>query len=344
MKRSWYRFAAAAAPDVADLYIYGLIGRSLFADDDDAVSAKQFLDELSALPKSVRTIRLHLNSPGGDPFDAVAIANALRSHPAHVLVSIDALAASAASVVAMAGDIVTIAENGVFMIHDARALAFGTGAELRAMADGLDRIDTALITTYRWHSKLSEEEIKELMSATTWMSPSEALEHGFVTEIVAAPDAVEAVLPRASVRALGEIPAPYRARIAAWTAPQSAPAPTPTVDVADVTAVLEATERAGVPFLARPLIAAKVSPAQLKERVAAAGEIRALCRVAKLPELAEMLIRDNVSKATVRAILTTFTAKLDCVEIDAHLPPDERRSAQAGLSVKKVYAERNAAK
>src|SRR5258707_661628 len=117
---SWYRIEALS--DEAEIYVYdeiGLYGRT----------ANDFIQELSQL--NADAIRLHLNSPGGDVFDGIAIYNALKSSTAQITVQVDALAASIASVIAMAGDRVEVANNAQFMIHDARGVGLGTADEMR---------------------------------------------------------------------------------------------------------------------------------------------------------------------------------------------------------------------
>jgi ATP-dependent protease ClpP protease subunit len=99
--RRWYEMVRAEAGDAATIRIFGDIGESWWGD---SVSATSFADELDALGRNVRSIELRINSPGGDMFDGVAIYNTLRNHSARKTVYVDGLAASAASVIAMAGD------------------------------------------------------------------------------------------------------------------------------------------------------------------------------------------------------------------------------------------------
>jgi ATP-dependent Clp protease, protease subunit len=338
--RTWYRIQnAAATPNIADLWIYGIIGASFFADD--AVTAKQLVDELAALPATVETIRLHLNSPGGDPFDALAIANALRQHPARVEVTIEALSASAASIVAMAGDVVRIHDNALMMIHNPYAVAVGDAAEMRRMAEALEAITGALVTTYQWHTSLDEATIVALMNATTWMDADEAVAKGFATEVV---DAVEvaATFPRASLRALGTIPDPYARRIAALITPPPAPARAPEPIAAAPLDILRACEAARLGFLARVLVETQAGPEQLATRIAAAKEIRVICQAAKLDALTEPLVLEGVSLKTVQLLVTTLSARRDDQEIDGALLPNDRGGARPQLRADKIYEARNA--
>jgi ATP-dependent Clp protease, protease subunit len=147
-----------------------------------AFSAKGFLAELGALPERT-PIDLRLNSPGGSVFDAVAIYNALKRHEGPVTVTIDGIAASAASYIAMAGDEVVMPENAFLMIHDPSGLVMGTAGEMRNMAEALDKIAGSLIRGYAAKSGKSDEEIATLIAAETWFDAAEAVEAGFADRI-----------------------------------------------------------------------------------------------------------------------------------------------------------------
>ncbi len=166
---SWYNIRATA--EGAELSIHDEIGAY-------GVSAKDFINELGKLPGDA-ALTLRLNSPGGSVFDAVAIYNALKRHAGPVTVSIDGIAASAASYIAMAGDEVVMPENAFLMIHDPSGLVMGTAADMRAMAEALDKIAGALIKGYAAKSGKAEDEIATLMAAETWFTAAEAVEAGF---------------------------------------------------------------------------------------------------------------------------------------------------------------------
>ena len=146
--RPWYRFQnqVKEGDEAADLYVYDFIGDSW---DGESVTAKKFVAELQALPESVARLNVHINSPGGSVFDAVAIANVLRGHRAKVAVAIEGLAASAATIVAMGGDSIGIADNALFMIHDPYGLTVGNAKEMRKMADALERARDSIVATSR---------------------------------------------------------------------------------------------------------------------------------------------------------------------------------------------------
>lgn len=356
MLRGWYRIVAQADPLVAEIYIYDEIGKSFW--NDEAVGAKQFIDDLAALSAAVTTLRVHVNSPGGDPFDAITIANALRAQSRDkgrkVLVSIDGLAASAATIISCAGDSIEMADNALMLIHqpsgDLRVT--GTAADMRqaadALASALDRITVAFITTYQWVSKLSADALGAMMAKETWMTAEEAVTSGFATEIVSGIKARACFRPEAIGR-LGEIPEAYQAVIAALIerpaqepVPDPAPAPPPEPTAADPVEVLRACNAAGVPELAEELVTAKAPLERVHARVAAAKEVLGLCLTARLPELAADYVKAGTPAAVVRRQLTALTARLDASEIDGHLRPDAGvPKARVLLSPTEIYAARN---
>ncbi|MBW7057647.1 Clp protease ClpP [Paracoccus bogoriensis] len=148
----------------------------------EGVSAKGFLAELGAIPDGA-PILVRINSPGGSVFDAVAIHNALKRHAGTVTVWIDGIAASAASYVAMAGDEIVMPENAFLMIHDPAGLVMGTAADMRAMAETLDKIAATMVRGYAARAGRPEDEIAALMAAETWFDAEEALAAGLATRI-----------------------------------------------------------------------------------------------------------------------------------------------------------------
>jgi ATP-dependent Clp protease, protease subunit len=141
-----------------------------------------------------KDITVRINSPGGSVFEGVAIYNQLKKHNAKIHIAIDGLAASIASIIAMAGDDVEIAENAMMMIHDPWAIAFGNSAELSKLVTLLDQIKTTLVDTYasKTAGKTSAEELSTLMTDETWFTAKEALEKGLVDKIDPNKKAVEA--------------------------------------------------------------------------------------------------------------------------------------------------------
>ena len=167
--KNWY--SICALNEGAEISIYDEIGAY-------GVSAKAFLADLGKLPDKA-PLTLRLNSPGGSVFDAVAIYNALQRHAGTVTVSIDGIAASAASYIAMAGDEIVMPENAFLMIHDPSGMVMGTAADMRAMAEALDKIGSSLLRGYAAKSGKPEGEIAVLMAKEAWLDATEALEMGF---------------------------------------------------------------------------------------------------------------------------------------------------------------------
>jgi len=163
----------------ATIWIYDLIGYDFWTDG--GIVAADFVKEIAEL--KVDTIHLRINSPGGDVFDARAMKTALDQHPANVIAHIDGYAASAASVVALAGDEIEIAEGGFFMIHKAWGLAIGNSEDMIDMAKMLEKVDGSLVTDYQKKSGQKQDQIEEWMRAETWFTAAEALEAGFVDRI-----------------------------------------------------------------------------------------------------------------------------------------------------------------
>lgn len=163
------------ADEETELIIYDVIGWP-FNDASELVRA------VAGIKSTTITVRI--NSPGGDVFDGMAIYNALASHPARVVTRIEGLAASIASVIAMAGREIQAYQNTFVMVHRAWALTVGNTDELRDAADLLDKIDSQLVDIYAARTKSGKKEIKQLMAETTWMTAKEAKEKGFVTSII----------------------------------------------------------------------------------------------------------------------------------------------------------------
>lgn len=173
-----------------ELRLYGEIGPSFFGMIDD-VSVIRALDEL----RDSRKIHVRLNSPGGDYFLGVSISNALRRHPAKIVVHVDALAASAASVIAMGGDRVIMHPGSLIMIHRAWTIAMGNQEDLAKVAETLGKVDSNLIDVYHTRTGLDKAKLKTLVDAETWMSGDEAVQLGFADETDSAATGAQAKVP-----------------------------------------------------------------------------------------------------------------------------------------------------
>lgn len=163
----------------AEIVIYAGIGQD-FWGDGSMISAKQFSDELKKIPETVNTINVRINSPGGDVFDGIAIYNRLKQHKAKKVVYIDGLAASIASIIALAGDEVKIGEGALFMVHLPWTFAYGNRMDLDNTVSRLMDVEEQMVGIYAKKSGLDRAEIRALLEAETWMSAEEAIEKGFV--------------------------------------------------------------------------------------------------------------------------------------------------------------------
>lgn len=173
--QSWYSIKAKAN-DTAEISIYDEIGYW-------GITAKSFSKDLKALGNNLKQINLHIHSPGGDVFDGIAIYNLLKNHPANVTVYIDGLAASMASVIAMAGNEVIMPENAMMMIHKPWGIQGGDAEDMRKYADLLDKVENTLIPAYANKTGKTPEELAEMLSAETWLNGKECVEQGFADKL-----------------------------------------------------------------------------------------------------------------------------------------------------------------
>lgn len=179
-RTDWYRIENAAdTAGAATVHVYDEIGYF-------GVSAQDFVKDLQAI--TADRMDVHINSPGGEVFDGIAIMQALKSHKAHVTVIVDSLAASIASVIAMAGDRVVMARNATMMIHDGHGLAIGNAADMREMADLLDKVSDNIASVYAERAGGDVADWRERMRAETWYSADEAVAAGLADEVMPAPD------------------------------------------------------------------------------------------------------------------------------------------------------------
>jgi len=174
-------FFAKAKGKRADLYIYEAIGEGWAG----GITAKAFMDAVASLGKP-DALDIYINSPGGSVFDGLAIFNILDRFRGEKIVHIDGIAASIASVIAMAGDEIRIAENAMMMIHDPWGMSVGTSADMRKYADALDKTRDSIRGTYVARTKRDAAEVGAMMAAETWMTAAETVAAGFATQAVEA--------------------------------------------------------------------------------------------------------------------------------------------------------------
>lgn len=366
---AWYRFDNQASDQsVLDIYVNDIIGDWIDELINEwyglkaTLTSKAFLNELSGIADSVTTIRLHINSPGGDVFSALTIANALRDQQRTkgrtVETYVDGLAASAASIIAMAGSKVHMADNALLMIHNPWTVAMGEAKDMREAAATLDTIRGAIIASYQWHSQLETDAIAALMDATTWMSADEAVERGFATDSIQGLKAAASITPGALAKMA--VPEQYRDRVAGFV--RAMPTPAPALEV------VRACKAAGFADLADELLAANLTLDQVKaklteataaketaaaaerERTAAstarAEQIRAICKAHGQTARAEFYVTSAKSVDDVKADILTLKAQLDALYIDPTIDPAKGGSGSSApaapvIDAGAIYRDRN---
>lgn len=176
--RDWYTLRNAASPDEAELLLYDEIGGWWGSTAEDVIAELQGVTSPN--------LRVRVNSPGGSVFEGIAIANALRAHPANVTVQVDSLAASIASVIAMAGDTVVMAPNSMLMIHDASGLCAGDASDMEQMAAVLDTISDNIAGAYAARAGGTVEDWRAAMRAESWYKAQDAVDAGLADEAMPA--------------------------------------------------------------------------------------------------------------------------------------------------------------
>ena len=184
MKKFWNWIRDETNPDARILRLEGAIAEESWFDDE--VTPAAFKAELTS---GSGPITVWINSPGGDCVAAAQIYNMLMDYPADVIVRIDGIAASAASVIAMAGTKVQMSPVSVMMIHNPLTVAMGDSDEMRRAIQLLDEVKESIINAYEIKTGLSRAKLSQLMDGETWMNAKKALELGFCDEILYQPEA-----------------------------------------------------------------------------------------------------------------------------------------------------------
>ena len=293
---------------------------------------------------------VEINSVGGDVMAGLGIYNMLRSWAKDgktVTTRVTGVAASIASIIALAGDKREMPKNTFAMVHQASTFAVGTADDMRDAADTLDKVDGSLRGIYMDRMGVDEAKAKEIMAKDTWLTADEAMDLGFATALIedikatAKFDLARAELPdnvAAIFKSEGE-PEPE-------PEPQPEPAPEPEVPDTPVAKQIEAlANTAGLQAHAATFAVACATVVEATARITAAKEIVALCAVAKRPDDAAKAIRANQSVEDVRAALIKAMAEAD--EHTNNAPParGSQTAGQSGvLSAKAVYEKRAARK
>lgn len=182
MSSKYYQLVEDSERDEADLYIFGDISSwGQWGAGDANRSAYNIVNELQEV--KAKSITVHINSYGGEVSEGLAIYNTLKTSGKNVTTVCDGFACSAASVVFMAGKKRVMNKASLLMVHNAWTMAEGNAEELRKAAEDIEKITKASIEAYKENVKISEEKIKELMDEEAWITPNEAVEYGFATEV-----------------------------------------------------------------------------------------------------------------------------------------------------------------
>ena len=176
-----------ADSETAELYLYGTIRQAYWWDEeDDCISSKRVMQALKELKG--KDVNVHINSPGGDVFESIAICNLFKQHDADINIIVDSLAGSGASIIATAGKKVIMYTNSMQMIHNAWTYAAGNADELRKVANDLDKIDTAVKASYKGRFVGTDDELEALLKDESWLTAEECLAFGLCDEIMDEPE------------------------------------------------------------------------------------------------------------------------------------------------------------
>lgn len=225
MGTPWFTFSRnAATPDVAELSIYAPIGGFDWATGEAGTTAAAFRDALSNVTAKILNIRIH--SPGGSVADGLDIYDQLRAHPAQKNVRIGGIAASIASVIAMAGDSISMAQAGNMMIHNASGFVAGDAKYVANYASALEKDNARIRSIYAERTGRKPEDFASLMDAETWFTADEALSWGLIDSIDTYEAAPVAGRIAACLRRYRNVPSTIKNNAApVVTTPPPAPAP-----------------------------------------------------------------------------------------------------------------------
>ena len=308
--------------------------------------AKDFRAQLDAVEGNELVVEI--NSVGGDVMAGLGIYNMLRSWAKDgktVTTRVTGVAASIASIIALAGDKREMPKNTFAMVHQASTFAVGTADDMRDAADMLDKVDGSLRGIYMDRMGVDETKAKEIMAKDTWLTADESMDLGFATALIedikatAKFDLARAALP-------DNVAAIFKAEADPVVDPAVDPVIDPELPDTPVAKQIEAlATTAGLQAHAATFAVACATVVEATARITAAKEIVALCAVAKRPDDAAKAIRANKSVADVRAALITAMAEAD--EHTNNAPParGSQTAGQSGvLSAKAVYEKRAARK
>ncbi|MWA16889.1 head maturation protease, ClpP-related [Burkholderia pseudomallei] len=355
--RKWWDIRAqaqAGGGKVAEIRIYSDIG---FWGTD----AQNFVSQLDVVAADASSITVAINSMGGDVFDAFAIYNALRRHAGKVKGRVDGIAASAASLVLMACDEIEMPENALLMIHHPHTVAAGESKDLRRVAELLDNASAGILAAYAQRSGLSEDDLRAMMDAETWLTAAQAKEKGFC-DVIEAPVKLAASAGAAPLLArFSAVPEQVRALLDAAGESDAEPPADPTLDpepepqpqTPDVTAlaahVFNSLREANLAACAEGVIAATgLRDRETVDRaIRNATDIAGICLAANQTDLTEQYVADGLSPDQVRARLferlTASSTRINSRPDPAQQQTQPQARSRA-LRTSDIYAARRVAK
>jgi ATP-dependent protease ClpP protease subunit len=338
-----------AEDEEREVMIYDAIG-------DYGISAKDFIKDLKAMSPAPKLLRMRINSPGGSVFDGNAIYNELVAMGAggmKIEAVIDGIAASMASIIAMAADKITMPSNAVLFIHNPYTLSMGDADALRKDADLLDKLKKEAVKAYKRHAKdLTDEEISEIMDEDTWMTADEAKEWGFAEEVTEAQEIDESAIAKMKnvPKGVYETIRKFKAEVPPVpTVPQMSIQPTPStkgvnmkfdalgnlIDDKGAIVMTAAQIKAGTPA---DVELVKAHKREIDEAVAAAAaaenkritDITKMCSDGGFPEMATDLAKPGVTveqaqKALLDKVIAAFKPT------GTRVVADETDKARAGM-------------
>lgn len=286
---------------VAELRIYDEIGFW-------GMTAADFVAQLDSVTENAEKIVVSINSPGGNVFDAFAIYNALLRHKLPVQTRVDGVAASAASLIFMAGEERVMPENALLMIHNAWIITAGTAEELRNTADMMDKARDGIVAAYARSGK-EDSEIMEMMDETTWMSALDANAMGFATALE---QPVQIAASMNAVQVFEKLKDTPSSLLEMLSSNKDDKEPQNTIDPTDplsastlVSYALSACEKAGLSNLSESILLSGSfeSTEDIDARIEDADKILVMCLAAKLPEKAADFIKAGLNVEQVQARL-----------------------------------------
>ncbi len=338
--RQWFAFKNEAG-QTPELFIYDDI------DDWWGVSAQSIVDQIRDTEAS--DINVRINCRGGMVFEGIAIYNALRLHKASIHISIEGLAASIASVIAMAGDTVTIAENAMMMIHNPYGWAQGDAEAMRKTAEVMDKIADSIAVSYTARTGKTIDDMKALMEAETWFTAKEALDIGLVDQIdepIKAAACFDLSRFTNAPAGFGKQPEPENKQVPEKPEPeQKEPeASTDEKPEVDALAIASLCNQAGYPEKTEAFLKEKLAEPDVKARLSGFDEIKNLCKAANKPDMATNFIKDNKSADEVRNTLFDLLTEND-ESINNSLSPEQqgRKQTTNAIDTQAIYSKRNRA-